>query len=169
MAANKDLFRKAWGKFPSGVAIITTQDDNGKVHAMTANGVLSVSLEPLLNLLSVGHHALTMGYLQKSGRYGMSLLAQEQQDISVYYSKKPQDRVPPEPARFVKQGGSYKVDGALAYFDCKVVVTHSEGDHVLFIAQVEDIEVNDGMPLIFFETKYHRLPPVVPAVQAPSR
>ncbi len=165
MAANKDSFRKAWGKFPTGVTVITTVDDKGEVHAMTANGVVSVSLEPLLNLLSVGHHALTLGYLQKSRRYGMSFLADGQQDIGVYYAKRPADRIAPAPARFTKQGESYKVEGALAYFDCKVVATHDEGDHVLFISLVEEIEVSDGMPLIFYDTKWHTLPP--PPVPAP--
>jgi flavin reductase (DIM6/NTAB) family NADH-FMN oxidoreductase RutF len=165
LAANKDSFRKAWGKFPTGVTVITTLDDKGEVHAMTANGVVSVSLEPLLNLLSVGHHALTLGYLQKSRRYGMSFLAEGQQDIGVYYAKRPGDRTAPAPARFTKHGESYKVEGALAYFDCKVVATHDEGDHILFVSQVEEIEVSDGMPLIFYDTKWHTLPP--PPVAAP--
>jgi 5-(carboxyamino)imidazole ribonucleotide mutase len=78
----------------------------------------------LLNLVSVGHHARTLGYLQRSGRYGMSFLRDDQLEIGVYYAKRPQDRTPPEPARFVKRGGSYKVAGALAYFDCKVVSAH---------------------------------------------
>lgn len=165
MAANKDLFRKAWGKFPTGVTVITTMDDKGQVHAMTANGVVSVSLEPMLNLLSVGHHALTLGYLQRSQRYGMSLLSEEQQETAVYYAKRPADRTDPPPATFIKQGGSYKVEGALAYFACKVVATHKAGDHILFVGEVEEIEVNEGMPLIFYETKWHKLPP--PPVPAP--
>lgn len=165
MRPNKDSFRKAWGKFPTGASVITTLDDKGQVHAMTANGVVSVSLEPLLNLLSVGHHALTLGYLQKSRRYGMSFLCEDQQEIGVYYAKRPADRTAPAPAKFIKQGNSFKVEGALAYFDCKVVSTHEEGDHILFVSEVEDIEVNDGLPLIFYETKWHKLPP--PPVPAP--
>jgi flavin reductase (DIM6/NTAB) family NADH-FMN oxidoreductase RutF len=163
--ANKDLFRKGWGKFATGVTVITTLDEHGHVHAMTANGVVSVSLDPMLNLLSVGFHANTLRFLQKSQRYGMNILAEEQQAAAVYYAKKDQDRVPPEPGRFVKQGGSYKLEGSLAYFDCKVVRMHTEGDHILFVGEVEDIEVNDGQPLLFYGGQWHKLPP--PPVPAP--
>ena len=160
MTANTDLFRKAWGKFPTGVSIITTFDDKNEVHAMTANGILSVSLEPLLSLVSIGLQANSLRYVRQSRRYGISLLRDDQHDMAFYYAKKPEDRekLPaPTSSRLVQAGGNFKVENALAYFDCRVVSSHAEGDHILFVGAVDSVEVGQGNPLVFYEGKWPKL------------
>ena len=51
---SQSLFKEAWGKFPTGVSVITTVQ-NGKIHGMSANGIASVSLDPPLVLVCIGH------------------------------------------------------------------------------------------------------------------
>lgn len=160
MPADKDFFRKAWGKFATGVSVITAFDDKHEVQGMTANGVMSVSLEPLLNMVSIGFHANHLKLIQKAGSYGISILREDQFDIAFYYSRKPEDRgkmAKPGNLHLKQVGTNYKVEHALAYFDCKVVSSHLEGDHILFIGAVEQIEIGDGVPLMFYEGKYPKL------------
>ena len=54
---NADLFRSAWGNFATGVSLVTTTEEDGSVHGMTANGIASISLDPMLSMVSVGHSA----------------------------------------------------------------------------------------------------------------
>ena len=162
MAVSKELFRKAWGKFPSGVSVITTFDEKNELHAMTANGIISVSLDPLLNLVSIGQQANSLKYVQQSGKYGISLLREDQYDLASYYAKKPEERVhlaAPTSSKFVRSGGNFKVENALAYFDCRVIATHTAGDHVLFVGAVDTIELGEGAPLVFYEGKWPKLSP----------
>jgi anti-anti-sigma factor len=66
--------RDAMGRFATGVTIITTAGDDKQVHGMTANGVLSVSLDPPLVLVSLGRCRMAE-MLPQTGRYGISVLA----------------------------------------------------------------------------------------------
>lgn len=50
------LFRNAMGKFATGVTVLITEND-GVPHGMTANGFMSVSLDPKLVVISIGHKA----------------------------------------------------------------------------------------------------------------
>ena len=45
---DSDLFRRAWASFATGAALITTVKSDGAVHGMTANGIASISLDPML-------------------------------------------------------------------------------------------------------------------------
>ncbi|SVB51829.1 uncharacterized protein METZ01_LOCUS204683, partial [marine metagenome] len=50
---DSDLFRRAWGNFATGASLITTVEENGNVHGMTANGIASISLDPMLSMVCV--------------------------------------------------------------------------------------------------------------------
>ena len=68
------MFRQAWGNFATGAALITTIEQDGVVHGMTANGIASISLDPMLVMVSVGHKAKTHPIIIDSGRYGINIL-----------------------------------------------------------------------------------------------
>ena len=57
--------RECWGRFSTGVSIITTRLDNKKIHGMTANGILSVSLNPPIVLSSIGIERNTYDFIKK--------------------------------------------------------------------------------------------------------
>ena len=47
--------------------------------------------------------------------------------------------------------------GALAYLECRLKSTQEAGDHTIFIAEVEDVVVREGEPLLFFRGKYRKI------------
>jgi len=47
--------------------------------------------------------------------------------------------------------------GALAYLECRLHSAQAAGDHTIFIAEVEDVVVRDGEPLLFFRGKYRKV------------
>ena len=156
MAADQKLFRMAMGRFATGVSIVTVALD-GRVKGMTANAITSVSLEPLLLLVSVGRKSRTHSWLTKTARYGVSILTQSQRDISDFFAKATDDPIPSSiPIRFSARGTPI-IDGCLAFLDCPVVQTVEAGDHTLFLATVDDIHLAPGEPpLLFYEGRYGR-------------
>ena len=81
MTATQADFRKALGSFATGVTVITV-DYEGEVHGMTANAFSSVSLDPPLVLVCVDHRARTHAHLHARKRFGVNVLAENQQTIS---------------------------------------------------------------------------------------
>ena len=155
---DSNLFRKAWGNFVTGVALITTIEKDGTVHGMTANGILSISLNPILVMVCVGHKANTYPIILKAGRYGINILSESQKPIGDFYasSSKGLGNEPNSTFHFTDSGTAF-LDGALSSMDCRVVNHYDEGDHAIFIGEVDIVEVNGGRPLIFYDSKWSSL------------
>ena len=83
------LFRKAMGKFATGVTVLTTIHE-GDIHGMTANAFMSVSLDPKLVVISVGNHARFLDKVTQSKRFAVNILAEDQQQVSQHFAGKPQ-------------------------------------------------------------------------------
>jgi flavin reductase (DIM6/NTAB) family NADH-FMN oxidoreductase RutF len=145
------------GSFATGITVITL-DQEGKVHGMTANAFTSVSLEPKLVLVCVDKTARTHEHLHAKQRFGVNVLAQNQRPISEYYasSSRTHDRAEQEAgARFERTShGTPVLEGALAYLECRLHTTQDAGDHTIFIAEVEEVVVREGDPLLFHRGKY---------------
>jgi len=160
MSATQADFRRALGCFATGVTIITL-DDDGEVHGMTANGFASVSREPMLVLICVDRKARTHAHLHARKRFGVNVLSEGQQAISGYYAQPERDHDKAEElagARFDRTShGTPVLHDALAYLECRLHTTHEAGDHTIFIAEVEDMVVRSGDPLLFFRGRYRKI------------
>ena len=152
-------FRKALGCFSTGVTVITV-DEGGEVHGMTANAFSSVSLDPPLVLVCVGHQARTHAHLQAKKRFGVNVLAADQRAISEYYARASESHKHAEEAgaRFDRTShGTPLLHGALAYLECRLHSAQDAGDHTIFIAEVEDVMVREGEPLLFYRGRYRNI------------
>ena len=162
MSASQSDFRRAMGCFATGVTIITL-DDDGQVHGMTANAFASVSLEPMLVLVCVDRKARTHAHLHARKRFGVNILSQSQEAVSGYYAQPDREHDKAEElagARFDRTShGTPVLHEALAYLECRLHITHEAGDHTIFIAEVEDIVVRQGDPLLFFRGQYRKIGP----------
>jgi flavin reductase (DIM6/NTAB) family NADH-FMN oxidoreductase RutF len=160
MTLNPSRFRKAMGCFATGVTIITL-DLRGEVHGMTANAFTSVSLDPPLVLVCVDLKARTHAHLRAQKRFGINVLGENQRAISEYYARPDRSHQRAEieaGARFDRtRHGTPMLRGALAYLECRLRSTEQAGDHTIFIAEVEDVVVRQGDPLLFFRGKYRSL------------
>ena len=148
------------GCFATGVTIITL-DLEGEVQGMTANAFASVSLDPLLLLVCVDHSAQTHAHLHAKKRFGINILAEHQRVISEYYARlvhSPERAEEEAGARFDRTARGIPIlHGALAYLECRLQSAQEAGDHTIFIAEVEDVVVRQGDPLLFFRGKYRRM------------
>jgi len=148
------------GCFATGVTIITV-DLEGEVHGMTANAFASVSLDPLLVLVCVDHNTRTHAHLHAKKSFGINVRGEDQRAISEYYARPARTHEHAEAeagARFDRTSqGTPRLQGALAYLECRLHSAEEAGDHTIFIAEVEDVVVRDGEPLLFFRGKYRKV------------
>ena len=155
-------FRDCVGEFVTGVTVVTTEAD-GEPAGMTLNSFTSVSLRPLLVLVSLGHGSRTLAATAKSGRFAVSILHREQRRVGVDFA----ERGAPFPAQHVRRrrDGYLAVEGAAAVLCCTVAETIRAGDHDLVLGEVVDIEHGGGEPLVFYRGRFGGMQPdaVVPA------
>jgi len=160
MGLNPAEFRRAMGCFATGVTIVTV-DLDGEVHGMTANAFASVSLDPMLVLVCVDHTTRTHAHLHAKKRFGINVLCAEQRAISEYYARPVRTHEHAEQeagARFERTRlGTPMLQGSLAYLECRLHSAQVAGDHTIFIAEVEDVVVREGEPLLFFRGKYRKV------------
>ena len=159
MSLASNDFRKAMGCFATGVTVITV-DQDGEVHGMTANAFCSVSLDPVLVLVCVDHRARTHAHLHSRKRFGINVLRSDQQAVSEYYARSVENHQHAEAAgaSFERTAhGTPVLRGGLAYLECRLHSTQAAGDHTVFIAEVEDVVVREGEPLLFFRSQYRRM------------
>ena len=128
---------------------------------MTANAFSSVSLNPLLVLVCVDRRTSTHAHLHAKKRFGINVLGMDQRKISEYYASpaRTHERAEAEAgARFDRTAhGTPVLHGALAYLECRLHSAQDAGDHTIFIAEVEDVVVREGEPLLFFRGEYRRV------------
>jgi flavin reductase (DIM6/NTAB) family NADH-FMN oxidoreductase RutF len=147
-------FRDTMGRFTTGVTVVTTYADD-RVHGMTANGFMSVSLDPPLVVVSIGCRAKMHEALGKAGMYGVSFLCDDQEHLSQHFAGRPKDDFVPD---FDWAEDIPVITGALAQIVATVTDAHSAGDHTLYIGHVEHFHVRPkANPLVFHEGKYRAL------------
>jgi flavin reductase (DIM6/NTAB) family NADH-FMN oxidoreductase RutF len=146
-------FRNCCGRFATGVTIVTTEAE-GAVHGMTANGFMSVSLQPSLIVVSIGHQTRLHQVLPQSQRYGVSMLDESQVRFSNHFAGRPDDTLE---IPFVRKQEMPLLDGALAHLVARVVDAHEAGDHTLYIGEVEYLHYLDGRPLLYYGGGYNQL------------
>ncbi len=152
---DQQTFREAWGKYASSVSVITSIEPDGAVHGMAASDISSVSLEPMLVLVCVGHNRNSFSLIHKAGRFALNIMGEDQSDIVKHYASPAEKRDPNKGISFTyTDSGAALIDGSVAQMDCRVVSEHVAGDHTIFIGEVDDIRVHEGMPLLYCEGSF---------------
>ena len=155
MQDHSDRYRQAWRKFPTGVSVVTTRTAEGEPYATTANALLSISLDPMLLLLSVATAGHTCANLRREGRFAVNFLRDDQSEIADFYGRAPwEDRQRLPDAHVRHESGPALLNEALVRMVCRIDQQVEAGDHTLFIAEVEEVDVQDGEALVFYEGRY---------------
>jgi flavin reductase len=153
--------REAMGLFPTGVTVVTTGHGE-RTEGMTANAVVSVSLDPPLFLVSVHKDARLNQRIREEGYYAVNLLAADQEGLSRLFASP--ERSSGLPA-VNSLGGGYGQTGAplavgsLAAIECELETVYPGGDHDLFLGRVVAVHGGDARkrPLVFHEGSYPTL------------
>jgi flavin reductase (DIM6/NTAB) family NADH-FMN oxidoreductase RutF len=149
--------RRIFGKLATGVTVVSTLAGN-ESWGMTANSVTSLSLDPPLVLVAVIRHSATDGYLKASRVFAVSILSQEQEDLSIRFSGPGPRDLSDLNVRTAVTGCPVLVD-ALGWVDCRVAHIFSGGDHEIFLGEIVagEIHEHEQKPLLFYSGKYRRM------------
>jgi flavin reductase len=152
-------FRDAMGLFPTGVTLVTARGADGADHAITANSVTSVSLDPLLLLVCVEHASRLHDVVLSAGRFAVSVLGLDGEPISRKLARRGHDTegaLAGVPHHRGPHTGALVLDEALATFECVTTAVHPGGDHTVLIAEVLAVEMPrpEADPLVWHRARY---------------
>jgi flavin reductase (DIM6/NTAB) family NADH-FMN oxidoreductase RutF len=141
--------------------VVTTRVDRVD-SAMTANSFTSVSLSPLLVLVSVDKTARFHDAVVASGIIGVNVLSAEQEELARWFAT----RGRPVDARAAgfrhhdgERTGVVLFDDSLVTLEGGVRSVHDAGDHSLVVAEVLALATPraDGVPLVYYAGGYRSL------------
>ena len=152
---SKAEFRAALGMFATGVTIVTARSSTGELFGLTANSFNSVSMAPPLVLWSLARSATSMHAFSTGSHYAINILGADQQALALRFASRDADRF--AGVDFVDGvAGAPLLAGAAATFECFNRSRYEEGDHVIFVGEVERCTQRTGAsPLLFHGGKFY--------------
>lgn len=147
--------RVALGRFATGVTIVTARAANGRLVGLTASSFNSVSLSPPLVLWSLARSAASMAVLAAGSHYAINVLSAQQRDLAERFATKGVDRWAGVRYRDGVSGAPV-IEGAVAVFECFNRSRYEEGDHVIFVGEVERCaHRTDAAPLLYHGGRFY--------------
>jgi flavin reductase (DIM6/NTAB) family NADH-FMN oxidoreductase RutF len=144
--------RTAFGRFATGVTVVTCARDDGVPHGATVNAFTAVSLDPPLCQVTLTRQSKACGYLE-GAPFAVNVLAAGQLDTAWHFAGRPQS---PEPA-WAEGPTAPVLVGNAATISCRPWRCYDGGDHLIVIGEVVDLEVTDADPLLFFGGRFREL------------
>ena len=144
-ATAEHAFRRALGRFATGVTLITAPGG----ASLVVNAFMSVSLDPPLVAFCAGRSSLTWRRMRRSAYLGINVLDSSVDDV--------RDRARPGAERLagldvrIDPHGVPRLAQTTASLLVEVVDERPVGDHVLVTGLVLEADCDDGRPpLVFF-------------------
>jgi flavin reductase (DIM6/NTAB) family NADH-FMN oxidoreductase RutF len=156
-----ELFREVFGRFATGVAVITSTGSTGS-GGMTANALCSLSLDPLLALVCFENQARTLPIVREAGRFAVNLLAADQEALAAVFASKMPEAEKLEAVGHELRDGVPVLDGVLAWATCELHELIGGGDHTIAIGRVLSLGLaaSEGAePLLWYAGAYRALSP----------
>lgn len=157
-------FRAMMRGFPSGVAVVTATDLEGRPWGMTCSSVCSVTLDPPTLLVCLRAASPTLAAILVRGEFAVNLLHDGAQATAELYASG-------DPDRFDRTGWQADPDAAgphlpgdsHAIADCRVRSAEHVGDHVVIFGEAVRITRRpDCLPLLYGLRTYSRWPTTEP-------
>ena len=146
-------FRNALGSFTTGVTIITATAPDGTPVGLTANSFNSVSLDPPMVLWSLAKTSLSVDAFNEAKHWNVHVLSQDQQDLSNTFASRGENKFKDIT---LDEGLSNAplIPDCSARFQCRNMVTHDGGDHLIYIGEVLAFDQQNFPPLVFQQGQY---------------
>ncbi len=155
-AIDEALLRRAFGRFPTGVAAVCGLED-GSPLGLVASSFTSVSLEPPLVLICAAHSSRTWPRLGRLPALGLSILGEGDEVVVRRLTAPARDRFA-DLAWYASPDGAVLLEGAAAWFECRIEEQVRGGDHDVVLLSIDDVKVfADVAPLVFHASQFTKL------------
>ncbi len=144
---NTRLLRDAYGRFATGVTIVTTMTERGPI-AITANSFSSLSLDPPLVLWAPDRKSRRFVHFEAAQRFAIHVLADTQREICWRIAK---DGFGLSDSDFVMSDvGVPLLTDCLACFHCEQHSVFDGGDHAIVVGEVKHASFDDSRHALGF-------------------
>lgn len=148
---NARQLRDAFGRFATGVTLVTTSSPDGPV-GIVVNSFSSVSLEPALVLWAPAKSSRRFQYFEKAEHYAIHVLCAEQAELGRDFARN----------AFAFDGISHSLNAhgvpligdCLARFECARTAAYEGGDHLIVVGEVKQAEMRNGNALTFYAGEF---------------
>lgn len=139
-------FLEALASVCAPVSVITCYQMAGP-HGTTVTAFSSLSLEPPLVLVSLDRRSDLLAMMKQSRRFGVNVLAHDQQRLAVAFSRKGRNKF--HGIEWSLEDGLPRLKGAGCWLACECQRFVCAGDHVLAIGLVGHAETIPTRPLLY--------------------
>ena len=150
--------RRAFASFPTGVTVVTTINTDGRPRGMTANSFTSVSLEPALLLVCIGHGAASFPAFAQCRSFAVNVLRGDQEDVSSLFASKSELKFA-NVSYAARHTGSPVLTDCLTWFDCTAHQRVHAGDHMVLFGHIRQFDTSKAAPLVFSRGRYAEVRP----------
>ena len=151
-----DHFKQVLGYFSTGVVVVTALD-GGQPVGMSAQSVVSLSLDPPLVLFCPARSSTTWPRIQRARSFALNILAADQQQLSDGFARSGADKFAGVEWA-AGHTGAPLLAGAIGHVECQLENVYPGGDHEIAVGRVVDLGVRrDASPLIYFRGAYSSL------------
>jgi flavin reductase (DIM6/NTAB) family NADH-FMN oxidoreductase RutF len=151
--------RRVFGAFPTGVTAVAALAADGRPVGLAASSFTSVSLNPPIVSVCIGHGSTTWPRLRTADRLGVTVLGAHQEQACVQLSRSSTDRFAGLSWRATLDG-AVLIDGSAAWLDCSIENEVTAGDHDVIFLRVHELDADHTVePLVFHASRFWRLRP----------
>lgn len=141
--------REVMRVYPTGVAVVAGSDADGSPYGLTVNSFTSLSLDPPLILVCIGHTSTSHARLVAAPAFTVNILASGQGEVAMRFAQEPSegrfDDLEWRPAA----SGAPVLRGVAAWLECSAYEVLGGGDHSIIVGRVERSAVSDRHVLLF--------------------
>ena len=150
-------FRQAMGLFATGVGIVSMAKPDGGPRGVTANSIVSVSLEPMLVSWSIQNGSSLFDAYAEAEHFAISILAADQRELALRYAARGDSQTHDEDFEWTERGLPV-VAGAVGAIECRHWSAFPAGDHTMILGEVVGLHARHGVdPLGFFGGRFCRI------------
>jgi flavin reductase len=158
VAGSPDALRHVMGHFASSVTVVTARSA-GRLHAMTATAVCSVSLTPPMILVCVSRSSRFHAAVLEAGSWAVSILTAGQEPAARHFSRKGRllDTQFDDISHFrAPISGAPVLTGCLAWLECRTHAAYEGGDHTILLGEVAvaSRQAASEPPLTYYQGSY---------------
>ena len=143
--------------WPHGVSILSV-DVEGDRMGVTVSSLVSLSLEPPLVGVSIGKDASCYELLRSAGRFAVSLLGSEQEELARRFAAGNPPIIHWTGVDLLEGAHAPRISGALGWIEGTTIAEHDAGDHTFFVASVDAVERGPAQSALMYRDRaYHAL------------
>lgn len=154
----KSQFKEIMGRYPTGVTVITTNNENGDPIGMTVNSFSSLSMDPLMILWSIRKDATEFDAFVNAEKFAVNILDGDNIEVGKKFASKDKSNRFNQKNWHVSSQQLPVLNNVYAVMECETVQVVEAGDHIVLIGQVTDLEKHSDTPMLYYNREMGHIP-----------